>query len=292
VGNRAWLCVVSERAPAVTPVPAWLGGASVTTLNLTSAKSSRQDASSSRVLYLEALLEHDKAIQRITAMAGMSGAVITAIFGILHPKGSSDVGTLREWMTRVAESDIWVFVHFMLMVGSVLFLIATVGIARSYPEGSAAAWARVAFITNIVASGVAVMTFLIDGAVVKEIASLWEANPNDPATLGAARLATEAGFILVAGLQLSIGTVAFLFGLAGLATSAHPRWIAGVAIVAGITSVVPGAVHYLWGASTWSVSSVYVSTALFAIWVFVMSRRVWIHQGVTLPASELRSAGV
>jgi hypothetical protein len=71
---------------------------------------------------------------RISAAAGLTATTITFIFEILHPKGSSDVGSLSEWMTRVSGSDVWVLVHFMLLVSSILVLIALIGIARSYPE--------------------------------------------------------------------------------------------------------------------------------------------------------------
>lgn len=72
---------------------------------------------------------------RISAAAGLTATTITFIFGILHPKGTSDVGSrLAEWMTRVSGSDVWVLVHFMLLVSSILVLIALICIARSYPE--------------------------------------------------------------------------------------------------------------------------------------------------------------
>jgi hypothetical protein len=159
---------------------------------------------------------------RIAAAAGISGALITFAFGLLHPKGTSDVGSPTEWMTRVSGSDVWVLVHFMLIWASVLILVALAGIARSYIEESATTWARLGLLVGILATVVAVMTFLIDGAVVKEIADRWAANPADAATLGAARIATELGFILVAGLQLTTGTTALLFGIAGLRSNSHP----------------------------------------------------------------------
>ena len=119
-------------------------------------------------------------------------------------------------MERVSASDVWIPVHFMLIWSSVLALVAMVGIARSYREEDAAAWGRIAVMSGVVATTIAVVTFLIDGAVVKHIADLWAANPRDPAVGGVARLATEIGFILVAGLQLGTGMVALAFGLAGL----------------------------------------------------------------------------
>lgn len=212
---------------------------------------------------------------RIAATAGMASAALTIVFGLLHPKGSSDVGTVEEWMTRVGGSDSWIIVHLALLVASMLFVLASAGIARSYLEERAAAWARAAFAANVVATSVAVVTFLFDGAVVKHVAELWESHRSDAATLGAARLATEAGFVLVAGLQLITGFVALLFACAGLSSATHPRWLAWLALVAGLAGVVPGAAHYVWGAATWSVNVVYLSSAGLALWTFAMSRRLW-----------------
>ena len=225
-------------------------------------------------------------LRGVAGASGVAGAVITIVFGVLHPKGASDVGTVSEWMRRVGASDIWTVVHFMLLLASLLLLLAAAGIARSYPEETASAWAEVAFVAMIVSTGIAVVTFLIDGPVVKRVAELWETAPRDPASIGAARFATAAGFILVAGLQLCSGIVALLFGRAGLATRAHPRPLAWLALGAGITGTVPGAVHYIAGAATWSVSMVYVSSALFAIWILLMSLRIWrtAHSGTDRPS--------
>jgi hypothetical protein len=213
---------------------------------------------------------------RLGAVAGIAGAVITLGAGAIHPKGSSDVGTVSEWMTRVGDSNIWIADHLALLIGSLLLLVASVAIARSFQDERARTWAEAAWIINVVATGVAVVTFLFDGAVVKNIAELWQARPDDPSTIGAARLATETGFILVAGLQLTTGVVALLFAAAGLTDGAHPRWLGGVVLAGGISAVIPGGVHYLAGSTTLTVSLVYVSGALVAIWFLLMSRRLWI----------------
>jgi hypothetical protein len=139
--------------------------------------------------------------------------MITFVFGILHPKGTADVGSVSEWMTRVSASDVWILVHFMLAWASVLTLIAIVGIAHSYAAGASSAWARVGVLVAAATTAVGVATFLIDGAVVKHIADRWIVEPDDPAISGAARLATDTGFILVAGLQLTTGMVAFILAL-------------------------------------------------------------------------------
>ncbi len=213
---------------------------------------------------------------RICAVAGVSGALLTFVFGILHPKGTSDVGTLSEWMNRVHSSGVWVLVHFMLLMASILILVAAAGIARSYPEERAASWGRIGLLVTVIATAVAVITFLVDGAVVKDVADRWATNPNDPATLGAARIATDIGFILVAGLQVTIGMAALLFGVAGLAARSHPSWLAWLALAAGVIGFVSGSAHYLFGSSTWSVNAIYASNGLFGIWMLAMSRRLWV----------------
>jgi hypothetical protein len=212
---------------------------------------------------------------RLGAAAGIGGAVITLGAGAIHPKGSSDVGTPGEWMTRVGGSDIWIADHLLLLIGSLLLLVASVAIARSFIDEGARSWAHTAWIMNVVATGIAVVTFLFDGAVVKNIAELWETNPDDPSVIGAAQLATETGFILVAGLQLLTGVVALLFAAAGLADSSHPRWLGVLALAGGLAAVVPGGIHYLGGSTTVTVSLIYVSGALISIWFLLMSRRVW-----------------
>jgi hypothetical protein len=211
---------------------------------------------------------------RVPAIAGITGALITFAFGILHPKGTSNLGSLTEWMTRVGASDVWVLVHFMLLVASILVLVALVGIASSYTEEPAATWAHLGMVIAIVATVVAVITFLIDGAVVKETADRWLGDRQDPALTGAARLATDTGFMLVAGLQLTTGAAALLFAIAGLRAAVFPRYLAWLALVAGLVGIIPGAAHYLAGTSAWTANASYLSNGLFAIWILVMSRRL------------------
>jgi hypothetical protein len=217
----------------------------------------------------------DTLLYRVSGSTGVVAAVLIWVFGLLHPKGSSDVGTLHEWLTRVGGSDVWVVVHFMLAVAAILVLVASVGIARSFGEGQARVWADLALPATIAATAVSLVTFLVDGPALKAIADQWLARPGDPATLGAGSVITEVGFILVAGLQISKGVVALLFGAAGVASRSHPAWPAWLAVVAGLLGLVPGSLHYLFGASTPTVSLAYVSEALFGVWVFAMSWRLW-----------------
>jgi hypothetical protein len=214
-------------------------------------------------------------LQRVSAGAGIASALITFVFGALHPKGTSDVGSVDEWMTRVNGSDVWILVHFMLLLSTILALVALVGIARSYEEPEASAWGRLGAIVGAVAVSIGAMTFLIDGAVVKQTADLWASRPGDAATSATATLATQIGFILVAGLQIGTGVVALIFGIAGFRSRSYPIWLAWLAVVAAATGIVPGAGNYLFGASTWNLTASYVSSGLFAWWVLAMSRRLW-----------------
>ena len=227
---------------------------------------------------------------RISAAAGIAGAVITFVFGILHPKGTTDLGSVSEWMSRVHSSDVWNVVHFALAIAAVLMLVAIVGISRSYPEEGAASWARAGLFIATVTTSAALGTFLIDGAVVKETADRFATSPGDAAARGAALLATDIGFILVAGLQIMTGITAAIFGVAGLQTRAHPVYLAWLALVTAVIGIFPGAAHYVFGSGTWSVSASYVSSALFAIWILAMSRRLWGWRanafGVPASASE------
>lgn len=218
---------------------------------------------------------NERAVLRISSVAGIASALVTFVFGILHPKGSSDVGSVDEWMTRVHSSDVWILVHFMLLLSSILALVALVGIARSYAEPAASAWVRMGVIVGAVMASIAVVTFLVDGAVVKQTADAWAAEPDDPGMSATAFFATRLGFILVAGIQLGTGVVALLFGVAGLLSRSHPAWLSWLALLISAIGTVPGSAHYLLGASTWNVNASYVSNGLFAVWILVMSRRLW-----------------
>jgi hypothetical protein len=213
--------------------------------------------------------------RRLSAAAGMTSATLTAVFGILHPKGTSSVGTVDEWLTRIHGSDVWLLVHFMLLWSSILALAALIGIARSFGPGRPEAWARLGLVVGVVATAMGVLTFLIDGAALKVIADRWAASPGDAGISGAALLATVVGFVLVAGVQLTLGATAFCFAVAGLAGRDHPRWLGWLAAVTAVVGIVPGAAHYLLGSSTWTANASYLVSGLFAFWLFAMSYRAW-----------------
>lgn len=97
---------------------------------------------------------------RLGAGAGIAGAVVTLVAGAVHPKGSSDVGTVGEWMTRVGNSDIWIPIHLALLLGAILLMIASFAIGQSFAEAHARTWADAAWKTNIAATAVATLAFL------------------------------------------------------------------------------------------------------------------------------------
>jgi hypothetical protein len=41
---------------------------------------------------------------RVAAVAGVGGAIITIACGILHPKGTKDLGSVPEWMSLWTQS--------------------------------------------------------------------------------------------------------------------------------------------------------------------------------------------
>ncbi|MDQ4064527.1 MAG: hypothetical protein M3161_00590 [Actinomycetota bacterium] len=64
-----------------------------------------------------------------------------------------------------------------------------------------------------------------------------------------------------------------------MVTRTYPRWLGVLALLGGALALVPGAAHYLVGSSTWSVSFVYVSGALIALWFLAASIRLLARRG-------------
>ena len=212
-------------------------------------------------------------IVRIGSVGGIVGSLLAMVGNLLHP--ATPIGNPEGVARTIAESEIWVPVHLVIVVGLILMLGGLVAISRSIEGGLPGALAQLGSVAAVAGVTVGVVLVIVDGVAAKHLAEAWEvAPPEERAAALRVVLAEETiNFALAALFNLLFAGVTFiLFGLAVAWSGAYPRWLGWVVVVAGIGSVPVGLVQAYTGES---VSFTRIATIIFptiiTLWVVGMS---------------------
>jgi hypothetical protein len=216
----------------------------------------------------------------------MIGAVLALIFNLLHPRATG-VDTVREEIELVADSGIWLFVHFMIAWALVFGFVGLIAIARSFTGEAGVSWGRLALGSSIAAIAVGFVAITIDGMAMKELADNWAeaGKPTGGAAFAAADAVANVSVAAFTGLVGSLfGLTATLFGVAGLVSPDYPKWLGYCALVGGLLGLLAASVLYLAGPSDVVFLGFFsVSSLLFTVWLFFSGWQLW--RRVTLPAA-------
>jgi hypothetical protein len=216
-------------------------------------------------------------IFRIGSIAGIVGALLAMVGNLLHP--ATPIGDPEGVAQTIAQSEIWVPVHLVIVVGLILMLGGLVAISRSVEGGVAGALAQLGFVAAVAGVTVGVVLVIVDGVAAKHLADAWEAAP--PGEAAAALrvvLAEEAiNFALASLFNILFAGVTFiLLGLAVAWSGEYPGWLGWIAVVAGVGSVPVGLVQAYTGES---IGFTKIATIIFptiiTLWVVVMSVLLW-----------------
>ena len=117
---------------------------------------------------------NDRALTKIGGVAGIAGGVVGIVFNLLHPATDDLEDTLSQ-IQVVADSDIWLVDHLMLMFGVLLVTAFVVALAQTITNSPAVAWARLGLVLQIVAAATMVVLIGIDGIASEIIFDDWAA---------------------------------------------------------------------------------------------------------------------
>jgi len=220
-------------------------------------------------------------IFRVGAVAGVVGSLLAMLGNILHP--ATPIGDPEGVAQTIAQSERWVLVHLVIVVGLILMLGGLVAISRSIEGGVAGALAQLGYVAAVAGVTVGVILVIVDGVAAKYLAEGWEAAPPDQAA-AALRvvLAEEAiNFALASLFNILFAGVTFiLLGLAVAWSGEYPGWLGWVAVIAGVGSVPVGLIQAYTGES---IGFTRIATIIFptiiTLWVVVMSVLLWRKAG-------------
>jgi hypothetical protein len=214
-----------------------------------------------------------RGIFRIGAVAGIVGSLLAMVGNLLHP--ATPIGDPEGVARMIAQSERWVLVHLVIVVGLILMLGALVALSRSIEGGLAGALAQLGSVAAVAGVTVGVILVIVDGVAAKHLADAWEAAPPEEAA-AALRvvLAEEAiNFALASLFNILFAGVTFiLLGLAVAWSGEYPGWLGWVVVIAGVGSVAVGLVQAYTGES---IGFTRIATIIFpttiTLWVVGMS---------------------
>ncbi|MDQ3792501.1 MAG: hypothetical protein M3341_07650, partial [Actinomycetota bacterium] len=144
----------------------------------------------------------------IDAVAGIVGALLAMVGNLLHP--ATPIGDPQGVARTIAQSESWVLVHLVIVVGLIIMLGGLVALSRSIEGGVAGALAQ------------------LGSVAAKHLADAWEAAPpEEEAAALRVLLAEEAiNFALAALFNILFAGITFiLLGLAVALSGEYPGWL-------------------------------------------------------------------
>src|SRR5829696_8702559 len=216
-------------------------------------------------------------IFRIGAVAGIVGSLLAMVGNLLHP--ATPTGNPEGVARTIAQSERWVLVHLVIVVGLILMLGALVALSRSIEGGVPGALALLGSIAAVAGVTLGVILVIVDGVAAQHLADAWEVAPSDQAAAALRVVVAEEAinFALASLFNILFAGITFiLLGLAVAWSGEYPVWLGWVLVVAGAGSVLVGLVQAYTGES---IGFTRIATIIFStiitLWVVGMSVLVW-----------------
>jgi hypothetical protein len=204
------------------------------------------------------------------------GWVVLLVATDLHP-GHQNPNDFTAAFAEYAESSNWIAIHgaqllgYILLLGGLIALFRVVGTRSAVSE----AWGALARTCATVTLASFAALQAVDGVTLKRAIDAWIAAAPDgkPAAFAAAETVrwTEIGLNSLA--FTFVGVTAVLGGIAILFSKEYPRWLGGLAAVAGITYAVHG-VGVAYRGFGQSIPGL-VAEILFVVWTLAAAVLMW-----------------
>jgi hypothetical protein len=190
-------------------------------------------------------------VYRIGGGAAIVGALLGGVGNLLHPV--TPIGDPEGVARVISESEIWVPVHLVIVLGIGLMLGGLVALYHSIQGGIAGVMARFGLFAGVAGVTIGLVLVILDGVAARQLAEEWAAAPPDeqPVSLGLVHANETINFALASLFNLVFAGVTFiLFGLAVALSDVFPRWLGWVVVFAGASSIGAGLIQAFTGEPT------------------------------------------
>jgi hypothetical protein len=209
-------------------------------------------------------------INRLTAIAAISGALLLLIGTFLHPM-EADPNVPLATFTEYAADRNWVASHLMQLTGMALMVAALVLLSQRMAEGQAKFVAILGNIGAVTGLAVAAALQAVDGIALKAMVDAWSTAPEPKKEMlfYAAFAVRQIEIGLASIMSLLLGITVAIYGIALLIDESFPKWLGYLAIVGGIPTAIAGIIIAYTGFSGLAMTiNMPSSTLLLGIYVW------------------------
>ncbi len=214
-------------------------------------------------------------LQKIAGLGFIVGGVLTLVFNALFPR-ADDPSEVAQVLTAYADGETLTQLSFVgITIGVIAIMIGTVGLYRNISTGAAAYWARLGFYGVIVGTTLFAIASAVGLAAVDE-AVTWVAagSAMETSAYSIAAALVEASNSLF-DMTILVYWLALVFLAIGLVlSSAYPKWLGWVLLVASVAVVVIGIPRFFTDPSEAAEIIFAIPAGLTSVWAVVIG--IWI----------------
>jgi hypothetical protein len=154
-------------------------------------------------------------------------------------------------------------------------------LAQQLEVASGIGWARLAAGQAIASLAVAMVLQAVDGVALKAMVDAWAAAPaaQKDGAFHAAFAVRQVEIGLASTLSLLFGLTVTVYGVALLADSTYPKWLGGLAVVAGVPTTVAAVVMAYTGFSELAMAITMPASSIFLVWMLTLGVLMWRREG-------------
>ncbi len=213
-------------------------------------------------------------------MCAIGGAALLLIGTYLHPMGA-DPNNPAAAFAEYAGDRLWVASHLVQLAGVAAMMSALLFLTGELEARRRSSVVRIATAGAIVSLALAFALQAVDGVALKGMVDAWAASPasEKKEVFHAAFAVRQVEIGLASMLSLSLGLTMTLYGIALLGDETYPKWFAGVAIAAGVPTMVAGVVMAHTGFSGLAMAINIPANVILLLWMLALAGFMWRRGG-------------
>ena len=214
-------------------------------------------------------------LQKIAGIGFILGGILTVVFNAIFPR-ADDPSVVTQALASYADNETLSQLSYLgVAIGVMFVMIGTAGVYRKISTGAAAAWARLGFYGVIVATTLFFISSAVGLAMVGPALD-WVAAGS---AIDTSAYSIAAALLVASTSLFDMAILVFWMALGFLAigmvsSSAYPKWLGWVLLVASVVIVVIGFTRFFKEPSQTTEYIFAVPAGLTSVWAVILG--IWI----------------